>query len=208
MDFQAYSIYNLAWNPQGNLIAASGHRGVKVWQSSDWMQKPYLFEVPGASLDCAWSSNGQFLASGNLDRTISLLSWDNPPPWLMQGFPGKVGQVTWSQNNDQPLLAASCQEGISVWKYIQNKWCSQILKHQKTVQAIAFAPNSSLLASTGDDGYIQLWQGKKPIQTLKEATRGFSCLAWHPTEKYLAGGGQEGEIIICQRALSGTGFKN
>ncbi|WP_019503425.1 WD40 repeat domain-containing protein [Pleurocapsa sp. PCC 7319] len=208
IDFKNSSVFNLAWHPQGNLLAASGHGGVKVWQSENWMQKPYLLEAPGASLDCAWSSDGKYLASGNLDRTISLLHWDNPPPWLMQGFPGKVSQVTWSQNKDLPLLAASCQEGISVWEYIQNKWCSHILKHQKTVQAIAFAPNSSLLASTGNDGYIQLWQGKKQIQTLKGVSNGFSCLAWHPTGKYLAAGGQDGKSIIWQQSLSGKGFKN
>ena len=194
LDFTDSSIFNLAWHPQGSLLAASGHGGVKVWQSSDWT-KPYLLEVPGASLDCAWSSEGQYLASANLDRTISLLHWDNPPPWLMQGFPGKVTQVTWADNDI--AVAASCQEGIIVWRLAAKKWHSQILKHQKTVRAIAFLPNSSLLASTGDDGCVRLWQGKKlvQLQSSKELDRG-SCLAWHPTGDYLAAGGQQGELRI------------
>lgn len=208
LDFEASSVFSLAWHPQGNLLAASGHGGVKVWHSSNWMQKPYRLEVPGASLDCAWSYDGKYLASGNLDRTISLLHWDNPPPWLMQGFPGKVHQVAWSQNNEQTLLAASCQEGITIWQFNhQSKnWQNHILKHQKMVQAIAFAPNSSLLASTGDDGCIQLWQqGKQLIQTLK-GIAGFSCLAWHSQGKYLAAGGKNGELMIWQQSLSGRGF--
>lgn len=208
LDFEASSVFNLAWHPQGNLLAASGHGGVKVWHDSNWMQKPDQLEVPGASLDCAWSYDGQYLASGNLDRTISLLHWDNPPPWLMQGFPGKVHQVAWSQKKDNPLLAASCQEGITIWQFNhQSKnWQNHILKHQKMVQAIAFSPNSSLLASTGDDGCIKLWQqGKKLIQTLP-GTAEFSCLAWHPQGKYLAAGGKNGELMIWQRSLSGKGF--
>jgi WD40 repeat protein len=208
LDFKNSSVFNLAWHPQGNLLAASGHGGVKVWQIKNWTQKPYLLQVPGASLNCAWSSDGTYLASGNLDRTLSILQWDNPPPWLMQGFPGKISQVTWSQNNAESLLAASCQEGISVWQYNSKKWLSYILKHQKTVKAIAFAPDSSILASTGDDSYIRLWQGKKLIQTLEELTNGFSCLAWHPTGKYLAAGGQQGELIIWQQSFSGKGFSN
>ena len=210
LDFEASSVFSLAWHPQGNLLAASGHGAVKVWHSNNWSQKPYLLQVPGASLDCAWSYDGKYLASGNLDRTISLLHWDNPPPWLMQGFPGKVHQVAWSQNNDIPLLAASCQEGITIWKFNhQSKnWQNHILKHQAMVQAITFAPNSSLLASAGDDGCIQLWQqGKKIIQTLKGVV-GFSCLTWHPTGKYIAAGGKNGELIIWQRSLSGQGFGN
>ena len=208
LDFADSSVFSLAWHPQGNLLAASGHGGVKVWSRSDWRQKPYQLEVPGASLDCAWSSDGKYLASGNLDRTISLLHWENPPPWLMQGFPGKVSQVAWSSNNDKPLLAASCQEGIVIWHFdSQSKnWQNHLLQHQKMVQEIAFAPNSSLLASAGDDGCIQLWQqGKKLMQTLK-GVAGFSCLAWHPTGKYLAAGGQYGELTIWQRSFAGRGF--
>ena len=208
LDFQNSSVFNLAWHPQGNLLAASGHGGVKVWQSKDWQQKPYLLQVPGASLDCAWSSDGTYLASGNLDRTISLLRWDNPPPWLMQGFPGKVSQVTWSQTPGKPILAASCQEGVTVWQYSQNNWQSYILKLRKMVKAIGFAPNSNLLAAMGDDGYVRLWQGKRSIQTLKGSDSGLSCMAWHPTGKYLAAGGQNGELLIYQQSVSGKGFKH
>ena len=210
LNFEASSVFSLAWHPQGNLLAASGHGSVKVWHSSNWKHNPYKLEVPGASLDCAWSSDGEYLASGNLDRTISLLHWDHPPPWLMQGFPGKVSQVTWLNNQNKNLLAASCQEGITIWHFDRQSknWRSHVLQHQKMVQAIAFAPNSSLLASAGDDSCIQLWQqGKKLIQTLKGVT-GFSCLAWHPTGKYLAAGGQDGELTIWQPSLFSKGFGN
>ncbi len=206
LEFQDSSVFSLAWHPDGNLLAASGHGGVKVWHKQDWQQTPYLLQVPGASLDCAWSADGAYLASGNLDRTISLLHWDNPPAWLMQGFPGKVSQVTWSQVDRKPLLAASCQEGVTIWQYRQNNWQNYVLKHRKTVKAIAFSPNLSLLATAGDDGKIFLWQGNKLIKSLKGANNGLSCLAWHPTGKYLAAGGQNGELLIYQESVSGQGF--
>jgi WD40 repeat protein len=210
LDFSASSVFNLAWHPQGNRLAASGHGAVKIWDSRDWKQTPYKLEVPGASLDCAWSSDGQYLASGNLDRTISLLHWDHPPPWLMQGFPGKVSQVAWSNHQNKPLLAASCQEGIIIWQFDSQSqnWRSHVLQHQKIVQAIAFAPDSSLLASAGKEGCIQIWQqGKKLIQTLK-GVAGFSGLAWHPTGQYLVAGGQDGELTIWQSSFSSQGFGN
>ena len=205
LDFQNSSVFNLAWHPNGDLLAASGHGGVKVW-SENWQKTPYLLQVPGASLNCAWSSDGAYLASGNLDRTISLLDWGNPPPWLMQGFPGKVSRVTWSKNSDKPLLAAACQEGISVWQQEKSKWHSYILRHEKTVKAIAFSPNSSFLATAGDDGNISLWQGNKLIKSLKGTNNGLSCLVWHPTGKYLAAGGQNGELLVYQESVSGKGF--
>ena len=99
-------------------------------------------------------------------------------------------------------------EGITIWNFDvkSQNWQSHVLQHQKMVQAIAFAPNSPLLASAGDDACIKLWQqGKKLIQTLK-GVAGFSCLAWHPTAKYLAAGGQNGELTIWQQPISGRGF--
>lgn len=215
LDYKASSVFKLAWHPQKELLAASGHGGVKVWHSDDWSEKPYLLQVPGASLDCAWSEDGKYLASGNLDRTISLLDWGYPPPWLMQGFPGKISRVTWSrgnsqESNSQPILAASCQEGIIVWQWDSKdrNWQNHVLQHSQTVRAIAFSPDSSLLASAGDDDCIKLWQkGTKLIQTIKTSDR-LSYLAWHPTGKYLAAGGQNGELTLWQSSNSSKGFGN
>ena len=208
LNFRNSSVFNLAWHPKGDLLAASGHGEVKIWHRKDLEQIPYLLQVPGASLDCAWSSDGNYLASGNLDRTVSLLHWQNPPPWLMQGFPGKVSQVNWSNDPNKLLLAAACQEGISIWQQHKNKWHSYILQHQKMFKAIAFSPNSSLLASTSEDSNISLWQGKKMVQTLKTEQNSFSSLAWHPQAKYLAAGGQKGELFIYQKSASGQGFSH
>ncbi|MGK7935516.1 MAG: WD40 repeat domain-containing protein [Xenococcaceae cyanobacterium] len=212
LNFEASSVFSLAWHNQGELLAVSGHGGVKVWQQKNWQQAPYLLQVPGASLDCAWSADGNYLASGNLDKTISLLHWDNPPPWLMQGFPGKVSQVRWSdiRKKGSPLLASACQDGIIIWQLdsLDKSWQSYVLqKHQGFVKAIAFQPNSLLLASAGDDGYIYLWHSAKKVgQTLKGANQGFASLAWHSTGKYLAAGGQQGELIIWSKSFNGKGF--
>lgn len=208
LDFQNSSVFNLAWHPEGNLLAASGHGGVKIWDRQNWNKTPYLLEVPGASLDCAWSNEGTYLASGNLDRTISLLQWDNPPPWLMQGFPSKVSQVTWSHLSPKPKLAAACLEGVTVWQYQEDNWQNYVLQHQKPVKAIAFAPNSSLFATTGNEGNISLWQDQKLIKSLKGTSSGLACLVWQPTGQFLAAGGQNGELFIYQESTSGQGFNN
>lgn len=46
----------------------------------------------------AWSTDGKFIAEGNLDNTLTVVEWDCPAePWVMRGFPGKVRQLAWSQ---------------------------------------------------------------------------------------------------------------
>ena len=213
-NFEASSVLGLTWHPGGQYLAVSGHGGVKVWDLQAPDQAPTVLEVPGASLVTAWSARGQYLASGNLDRTLSVLKWEHSPPWLMQGFPGKVSQIAWSEpqaNYQTPLLAAACLDGITVWQREPGQagnWTNRVLtEHQGFVKAIAFQPagtrsNSApfpslLLASGGKDDRVVLWQDAQQVcQTLKGLKGGTACLAWHPSGRYLAGGGIEGEIVI------------
>lgn len=207
LDFEASTVLDLAWHPTGQYLAVSGQGGVKVWD----VQKPekplFWFEVPGASLTCRWSGEGQYLASGNLDRTLSVLAWNHPPPWLMQGFPGKVSSIAWSDAN-APLLAAACADGITIWQRQGNQWSSQVLtEHQGVVKAIAFQPQSQLLATGDDDGGVRLWsQAQSLSQQLPGLTSGTSALAWHPSGSLLAGSSRDGKIVLWQLRSPTKGF--
>jgi WD40 repeat protein len=100
---------------------------------------------------------------------------------------------------------------VVVWERDHDEcvgWASRILgNHQGVVQAIAFQPNSLLLASAAEDGWVALWhRGSRLIQALTGASNGFSCLTWHPQGHQLAAGGLEGELLIWSQALRGQGF--
>ncbi|MEM9090347.1 MAG: WD40 repeat domain-containing protein [Cyanobacteria bacterium P01_F01_bin.53] len=209
--FAASSVFGLAWHPDGQQLAASGHTGVKVWSVDDWGAPPELIEVPGASLSLAWSADGAYLASGNLDRTLTVVSLGNPPPWLMQGFPGKVRQVAWARTSEHevPVVAAACMEGITVWRRQGKNWQSKVLeKHKGTVEAIAFHPTKPLLASAAQDGQLCLWKKAALLQqTLWGVKAGFSAIAWHPQGRYLAAGGSHGELMVWAPSNRGTGFQ-
>lgn len=149
-----------------------------------------------------------------MDRTIAVVEWDNPNPWVMRGFPGKIRQLAWSEaktQQDAPLLASSSVEGIVVWEKqaIESLgWQSRVLdQHTEVVQAIAFQPHSFLLASASVDGSICLWhQAKRLAQVLTGAKAGFSCLAWHPQWQQLAAGGDNDELLTWSKATRGQGF--
>lgn len=211
-NFTDSSVLDIAWHPDGKLIAASGHTGVKVWATGDWDAAPTLIEVPGASLSVAWSADGRYLASGNLDRTLTVVDWGHPPPWLMQGFPGKVRQVAWatSLTGDLPVVAAACVEGITVWRQQGKRWQSKVLtKHEETVEAIAFHPKVPLLASAAKDGRLCLWRKAASLQqTLRGVAVGFSAIAWHPQGHYLAAGGTRGELMMWAPSNRGKGFQS
>ncbi|MGB7441215.1 MAG: hypothetical protein WA919_09120, partial [Coleofasciculaceae cyanobacterium] len=132
LPFSNSSVLDLAWRPSGENLAVAGDGGVKVWDTNDWNDDPYLIDMPSASIVTAWSSDNKYLASGNLDNTITVLEYGSPHPWIMRGFPGKISNLTWSQPlaNNAPLLAASSMEGIAAWKKgndDQDGWDAHIL---------------------------------------------------------------------------------
>lgn len=215
LGFADSSVLGIAWHPQGQYLGLCGYQGVKIWQTSDWFEDPEILEVPSASLAIAWSMDGQYIASGNLNRTLLVWEWGSSYPWRMQGFPGKVRQLTWSDSvtkSGTPLLATCSGDSIVViWEKASDPaigWRSTILNHHRdSVEAIAFQPHNLLLASAARDGRICLWHRAKRVgQILEGAINGCSCLAWHPQGHQLVTGGESGELLIWLQEMRGQGF--
>lgn len=202
LNFETSSILDLAWHPITQHLAVSGYQGIKIWDSRHWENNPHIVPIPSASQVIAWCKKGKYLASANLDRTITVTEWGNPFPWLMQGFPGKIRALAWSSRPTvlgEPLLAAASAETIVVWeKQVKSSdgWQSLMLEgHLDTVCAIDFYPDTFLLASAAEDGRICLWHDAEQLtQTIASSREGISCLAWQPQGQFLASGGFNGEL--------------
>ncbi|MEM1310305.1 MAG: hypothetical protein AAGF98_12595 [Cyanobacteria bacterium P01_H01_bin.153] len=213
LQFENSSVLDLVWHPQGSHLIVSGNQSLKIWPSDNWDADPVVREIAAASVAIALSPNGQYLASGNLDRTLFVWPFDSHFPWRMSGFPGKVRQLAWSEPTvgQAPLLASASGAAVIIWRK-QSKandgWDAQVLDlHEQRVNAIAFQPGSTLLASAAEDGQLCLWKKAQQVaQILEGASQGFSSLAWSPDGKWLAAGGQQGEWLIWKQSDRGKGF--
>ncbi|NDJ19811.1 WD40 repeat domain-containing protein [Myxacorys almedinensis] len=214
LSFDLSSVLSLTWHPSGESLSVGGYQGVKVWMAADWHDEPLTVAIPSASVAIAWSPDGTYIASGNLDRTIAVLEWDNPAPWIMRGFPGKIRQLAWSDRsakNGASLFASASAESIVIWEKHADEaigWNGRVLgTHDGVVQAISFQPSTLLLASAATDGWVVLWQKALDLtQALQGAPEGFSTLAWHPQGTYLAAGGCQGEMLVWSSVSRGKGF--
>ena len=204
LNFEKSSILGIDWRKDGHYLAISGYQGVKIWDTNNWDEEPYILATTTVSVAMAWSPDGKYLASGNMDRSVTVLEWENPDPWVMRGFPGKIRQLAWSEVTTSigaSLLASSSVEGVVVWEKLADEslgWEARILtNHVDIINVIAYAPQSLILASAGADGWLCLWnQAYEVSQILTGVRGGFSTLAWHPQGKLLAAGGEQGELII------------
>lgn len=214
LNFANSSVLDLAWHPQGEQLTVSGNQSVKTWHRQNWDDDPVIHETGGASVAIAWSPDGIYLASGNNDRSVLVWQEDNPFPWQMQGFLGKVRRLAWSAPitaEDPPILASISADSIVTWKKDADPsigWAAQMLdQHHNTVTAIAFQPGSGLLASAAEDGWVCLWdQANQVVQVLQGAPKGFSTLAWNPKGTGLATAGQQGELLVWKQQMRGQGF--
>ena len=214
LDFES-SALDVTWHPDGDRLTVAGYQSIKVWSALDWDEDPEVIEVASASTIVLWSPDGSYIASGNIDKTISVIDWQRPAdPWLMRGFPGKIRQMAWTDaptKQGAPLLASASTDSIVVWHRHSDDavgWEGRVLgQHDARIQAMQFQPGSSLLASAGEDGWVVIWpKAAKLGQMLKGAPEGFSCLSWHPNGERLAAGGRNGELIVWAKALRGKGF--
>jgi len=213
LQFENSSVLDLAWHPQGKHLAISGHQGIKIWSRDDWDADPEVREIAAASIAIALSPDGQYLASGNLDRTLLVWPFNSDYPWQMRGFPGKVRQLAWSDISvgQAPLLAAASGTAVVIWRKqsdASDGWAAQVLDlHEQRVNAVSFQPGSTLLASAAADGWVCLWKkAQQATQILEGAPQGFSTLAWSPNGQWLAAGGQQGEWLVWKQSHRGRGF--
>jgi WD40 repeat protein len=214
LNFENSSVLDITWHPDGTQLTVAGYQSIKVWSVLDWDDDPTSVEIGTASTLIRWSPDGKYIASSNIDKTIAVIEWGNPLPWIMRGFPGKIRQLTWTDTIIQqgaPLLASSSTDSIVVWERHPDDsigWEGRVLgQHDARIEAMQFQPQTALLASAGADGWLVLWpQAARIGQMLEGAAAGFSSLVWHPDGQQLAAGGVEGELIVWSKSKRGQGF--
>jgi len=205
---------DIRWSPDGKHLAIAIKSNIHIWNSQDWRTARYQWELTAPASAIAWSPDGSLLACAIHDHSIGVLDWskvqhlqreptdDNDLPTLMRGFPGKIRQLAWADLPPSPdlppILAAATRELVTMWMQSPEGWDSWVLDlHSDTVLDVAFQPKTGWLASLSEDGWIILWQAAlEAAQVLEGAEAGFSCLAWHPTGRHLAAGGQRGELLV------------
>ncbi len=210
------SALGLAWHPLGNWLAVTNQQEIRLWNGADWDAEPTVLEMASAGVALAVSHRGEFIASGNLDRT--LLMWRDgviDSPWRMQGFSGKVRQLAWSKPlvGSAPLLASASGKDVVLWKKTSQDdaegWKPRLLElHQGRVEAIAFQPNTLLLASADAEGCIGLWRKDCLLaqRGLRLNPRGFQLWLGILRGAFWPLTGKRENWTIWKAASSGQGF--
>lgn len=202
------SVSDLRWRTgYPGQIFSSCFGGATLWQVG--MDSPVTtFPYEGALLSLSISSNGQYLASGNLDGSVHLWSLSTGQNWHMAGYPCKVGHVVFDPHGESLWTAAG--PDLVTWPAQKFEGSSGRLlsSHLGWIQAIACHPRQRVVATVGEDGLLCLWKPGKAKPMVSQELRvsgGLSCVAWSPTDVCLAAGADDGTVALF--AVEGVGEK-
>lgn len=136
--------------------------------------------------------------SPEIDRNLLTTMSSGPRPLkYLRGHTGAVYDVAISPDSSW-IASASADQTIRIWDIASGDLLFTLTAHVGEVNSLAFAPNSQppLLASTGQDGTVRLWQwtdNSTPPQAslLLKLNEPMHALAFSPTASLLAIGGED-----------------
>jgi len=183
--------------PDGrHIITCSLDASLRLWDLESGAQIGNNWQDDGDQagvLTIALSPNGKTLASGSSSGIVKL--WDIETrkvtvKWT--GHTNRVWSVRWSA--DGMCVASGSSDGtVRVWEMESGK---TVLVPINTVFAVAYSPDSSIIASGGDRA-IEIWDtttGER-LSTLQQDSR-VRCLAWTSDQKKLIAGFENGSMRI------------
>jgi len=157
----------LAAQPHGDLLAAGGGLGVKVWDA-----RRCQLRVPFYGHTCrvgcvAFSADGRWLASGGADGAVHL--WDVAA--------GGVLRTTWQHQHtvdavrfapDGRTIAALCDGVVRFWDVAARRVCGGFTEPDTAVRCLAFSPDGRAILTGEEAGTV----------SLRDATTGMVHLAF------------------------------
>jgi len=196
VDTEYKPIFSLAFNSQGDRLAAGNGDEVFVWDLKDGRQVTEFSSGPTLS-GClvSFSEDGQFLTAYSYDG--ALIVWDLLINQLVgrQFFkPTATHSAAFSDNGN--LLALPAVDGMQVWQVLSDR----SLKARSGVNALAFKPTSPgyVLASAEYDGQLSLWDvsSQKFDSPVRKEAIEISSLAFNRNGALLALGLKDGTISL------------
>src|SRR5438876_648569 len=204
--WQTMGIDCLAFAPDGDVLASGGYDAtLRLWEAS--LGTP-LQDVPhpGPITSLAWSPHGRLLASGDVAGTIRL--WEIPSRGRAACVESLAGHSSWVRGlafaPDGTSLASASWDGrelasvgsdteVCLWEVEGRKPPRVLRGHTWIAYGVAWRPDGGLLATSGWDRSIRLWDPTtgscaQILRDLDHPDTNFFGVAWSPDGKLLACG--------------------
>jgi WD40 repeat protein len=177
----------VAWSLHGNKIAVvTQNNQVSVFSSTT---SALLFQISttysDSITDLKWSPDGSKIATSSSDAII----WSGADGSEVRRLAGQYARLAWSPDSTRIVTGAylnnATQHGVmNIWNAADGNLLDTISSFKFDVANIAWSPDGSQIAATGNDGddgfKLKVWKtDKTPVSNLSAG----SIVAWSPDGK-------------------------
>lgn len=183
----------LAFSPDGNVLAAAGDDNtVQFWDPRSRKRLPYgLRGHPGRVLKVAFSPDGRTIVSGDSEGLIGI--WDGHS----LKSTGRLLRADMHAVMDLAIhpgggMIAVASDRLRILDTATHQMAGQAKIDAYGVYSVAFSPDGKMLAASGGDGEIRIWDmTADPLlghwfRLVEGGNGGASSLAFSPDNKILA----------------------
>jgi WD40 repeat protein/serine/threonine protein kinase len=207
-------VMSVAFSPDGRRIVSGGTEDAhdarpRVWDATTGkealtLKGHHTGMVHPAGVRCvAYSSNGNWIASGGEDNTVKV--WDAATGEEIQTLKGHTGTVTCVTISPDGLriVSGSGDNTLKVWDAATGQEILTLKGHtSETVTSVAFGPDGKRIVSGSWDNTVNVWDADsgQEILTLKGHTGPVVSVAYSPDGKRIVSGSYDTTLKIWDAA--------
>ncbi len=193
------SVNTMVIHPHHPYLFTGGKDGkIICWDLSNFQSVLTMDTQQNGIKTLSITGDGKLLISGSGDRSLKI--WCSDKLTLLNGYrPHElaINQIAINPHLNSVIFATvSSDRQVILWNKHQPL---TILKgHLKGIRTLAFHPHFQLLATGGDDGYINIWNIDRPqlVHTISAHSWPISRLIFSHNGRYLISSSTNGQVKI------------
>ena len=198
-------VWSIAYATDHDWLASGSADGeVRLWDAKTGIALRTFPRHNARIWHVSFHQQDRWLASGSADGEVRIWDIDEKRPVAV--IPGQGVQTrSLGLSPDGDLVARGRFDGlIDLWSLNMDQtppkfqFLDRLKGHQGRVLAICFSLDSQMMASSDDQGTIQIWDTTSwsPINTLPRQTHRVRTVAFSPDGQTLVSGSDDGQICI------------